>query len=120
MISHITKRFRKLLAALSNEIQKQAKDAYTHFKKDPYHPGLHFKRVHSTRPIYSVRISINYRAVGIQKDSEIIWFWVGIHTDYEKLLNKFSQPKMHLFLCQSFVVFQEVSVFLMSTGNHFW
>jgi hypothetical protein len=61
----------KLLTELPNEIQKQAKDAYTHFKKDPYHPGLHFKRVHSTRPIYSARISINYRAVGIQKGSEI-------------------------------------------------
>jgi hypothetical protein len=72
MISHTTKRFRKLLTELPNEIQKQAKEAYIHFKKDPYHPGLHFKRVHSTRPIYSVRISINYRAVGLQEGSEII------------------------------------------------
>ena len=91
MISHTTKRFRKLLAELPKEIQKQAKEAYTHFKKDPYHPGLHFKRVHSTRPIYSVRISIDYRAVGIQQGSEIVWFWVGSHPDYEKLLNKLRQ-----------------------------
>ncbi|NOG83885.1 MAG: hypothetical protein D8M57_19910 [Candidatus Scalindua sp. AMX11] len=91
MISHTTKRFRKLLTELSNQIQKQAKEAYIHFNENPYHPGLHFKRVHSTKPIYSVRISINYRAVGIQKGSEIVWFWVGTHTDYEKLLNKLRQ-----------------------------
>jgi mRNA-degrading endonuclease RelE of RelBE toxin-antitoxin system len=65
MISHTTKRFRKLLTELPKEVQKQAKEAYTDFKNDPYHPGLHFKRVHSTRPIYSARISIDYRAVGI-------------------------------------------------------
>ena len=91
MISHTTEQFRKLLAELPKKIQKQAKDAYTHFKNDPYHPGVHFKRVHSTRPIYSARISIDYRAVGIQKDNEIVWFWVGSHSDYEKLLNKLRQ-----------------------------
>ena len=83
MISHTTEQFRKLLAELPKKIQKQAKDAY--------HPGVHFKRVHSTRPIYSARISIDYRAVGIQKDNEIVWFWVGSHSDYEKLLNKLRQ-----------------------------
>ncbi|GAX61421.1 superfamily I DNA and RNA helicase [Candidatus Scalindua japonica] len=91
MISHTTKRFRKLLTELPNEIQKKAKETYTHFKKNPYHPGLYFKRVHSTKPIYSARISINYRAVGIQQGREIVWFWVGTHTDYEKLLNKLKQ-----------------------------
>jgi len=40
------------LGALPKEIQKQAREAYVQFKKDPYHPGLHFKRVHSKRPIY--------------------------------------------------------------------
>jgi len=88
MISHTTKRFRKLFTGLPKEIQKQAKEAYTHFKQDPYYPGLHFKRVHSTRPIYSTRISIYYRAVGIQQDNQIVWFWIGSHKNYEKLLSK--------------------------------
>lgn len=90
MISHTTERFRKLLANLPKEIQKQAKEAYTVFEKDPHHPGLRFKRVHSKRPIYSVRVSRDYRALGIQQDGEMIWFWIGSHSDYDKILNQFS------------------------------
>ena len=88
MISHTTQRFRKLLAQLPKEIQKQAREAYLQFEKDPYHPGLRFKRVHSKRPIYAVRISRDYRALGIQNDNEIIWFWIGSHSDYDKMLRE--------------------------------
>lgn len=88
MISHTTERFRKAFAELPKEIQHQAKDAYKQFKKDPFYPSLRFKRVHSTKPVYSVRISIEYRAVGIQDENEIIWFWIGSHDDYTKLLSR--------------------------------
>ena len=39
---------------------------------NPYHPGLQFKQVHETQPIYSARISRDYRAVGVKDDNEII------------------------------------------------
>jgi mRNA-degrading endonuclease RelE of RelBE toxin-antitoxin system len=74
VISHTTEHFRKQLLDLPKETQRQVREAYAQFKKDPYHPGLHFKRVHSKRPIYAVRISKDYRALGIQQESEIIWF----------------------------------------------
>jgi len=86
--SHTTERFRKLLADLPNEIRKQAREAYVQFKKDPYLPGLHFKRIHSKRPIYAVRISKDYRALGILQNSKIIWFWIGSHSDYDKILKQ--------------------------------
>jgi len=86
MISHTTERFRKAFAQLPKEIQTQAKDAHQQFQEDPFYPSLRFKRVHSTKPIYSVRISGDYRAVGIQSGGEIVWFWIGSHNDYDKLL----------------------------------
>lgn len=67
MTSHTTERFRQLLAWLPKKILKHAKEAYAQFTKDPYHPGLHFKRVHSTRPIYSARISKDYRVWGYSR-----------------------------------------------------
>ena len=73
-MSHATERFRKLLAQLPKKIQKQAKEAYPQFEKDPYHPGLRIKRVHSKRLIFEVRISRNYRALSAQQDNAIIWF----------------------------------------------
>lgn len=88
MILRTSEKFRALFALLPNSIKIQAKQAYLQFKKDPYHPSLQFKRVHSTKPIYSVRVNIDYRAVGIIKENEIIWFWIGSHSVYDKLLNK--------------------------------
>ena len=88
MTSHTTEQFRKLLSRLPKDIQKQAKEAYAHFEKNPDHPGLRFKRVHSKRPVYAVRISRDYRALGIIQHSEIIWFWIGSHSDYDRILKE--------------------------------
>ena len=88
MISHTTERFRKAFAALPPQIQQQAKEAYRQFQDDPFYPSLRFKRIHSTRPVYSVRINVDYRAVGIQSENEIVWFWTGAHDDYMKLLSR--------------------------------
>lgn len=86
MNSRTTPRFRKALDGLPAHIQQQATDAFAIFQQDPYHPSLHFKRVHSTQPIYSARITRDYRAVGVIEGDTIIWFWVGSHADYDKLL----------------------------------
>jgi len=88
VISQTTEKFGKLFAALPLDIQNQAKVAYSQFKNNPYHPSLQFKRVHSSKPIYSARINRDYRAVGIFQDNDIILFWIGSHTEYEKLLQK--------------------------------
>jgi hypothetical protein len=88
MISRTTDRFWRCYRELPEEIKIKAKEAYKKFKRDPYYPALHFKRIHSTRPISSLRITKDYRTVGIQQNKEIIWFWIGSHADYEKLLNQ--------------------------------
>ncbi|WP_435051588.1 ParE family toxin-like protein [Desulfonema magnum] len=44
------------------------------------------KKFSRTSLVYSVRISDNYRAVGVKKGNTLIWFWAGLHSDYEKLL----------------------------------
>lgn len=74
--------------ALPKNIRIQAKEAFLLFTSNPYHPSLHFKSVHSGESTVFVRISKDYRAVGIMKNDEIIWFWIGSHSDYEKLLKQ--------------------------------
>lgn len=79
--------FRKLLAALPREVRAQARAAFSLFLQDPWHPSLHFKRVHPTEPIMSVRIGRDYRAVGIRREQgSILWYWIGPHEQYETLL----------------------------------
>ncbi len=50
--------------------------------------SLHFKRVHSNQAIYSARITKNFRAIGVINDGIIIWFWIGSHDDYDRILKK--------------------------------
>jgi hypothetical protein len=68
-------------------VQRLARDAYSIFEQDPYHPSLHFERKHGIRNIWSVRISAGYRALGVMPyGGEIVWFFIGSHAEYEKLL----------------------------------
>lgn len=79
------KEFNKLFAHLPRSVQEQAEATYQLFKRDPYHPSLHFKRIDRQAPIYSVRIGAHYRAVGIWREDTILWYWIGSHEDYNKL-----------------------------------
>jgi len=88
MISKTTKRFRDALGKLPKDVQRQARDAYRLFSQDPNHPGLRFKKVHTTEPIYSARISIDYRALGVLDGEDIVWFWIGSHAQYDKVLQQ--------------------------------
>ncbi len=75
--------FWEMFDKLPTEIQNNAKRLFELLKSNPFHPSLHLKKV---RDYWSIRIGVKYRALGIQKDEIIIWFWIGKHDDYEKLL----------------------------------
>lgn len=86
MKSRVTRSFRRGFGALSPELQRRARRAFERFQENPSHPGLWFKKVHPVEPVFSVRISQDYRAVGRRDGDEIIWFFIGDHDDYERLL----------------------------------
>jgi hypothetical protein len=83
-----TSRFRKAFENLPEQVQEQAREAYRQFKRNPFHPSLHFKQVHPSKPIYSVRINVDYRAVGIRDGDEVVWFWIGGHEAYDKVVGQ--------------------------------
>ena len=56
------------------------------WKENPRHPGVQFKRVDDEEPVYSARVSDAYRAVGILEGDTVIWYWIGSHDEYERLL----------------------------------
>lgn len=89
MRSRTTARFRKALADLPEQVQEQARAAYRQFLRDPRHPGLRLKQIHSTLPIYSARVGLHYRAVGErQEDDTVVWFWIGSHAEYDRLIRR--------------------------------
>ena len=45
-----------------------------------------FKLVNPQRRTYSVRIGIHYRALGLRNADEVLWYWIGRHDEYERLI----------------------------------
>ena len=88
MISRTSPAFRKRFRHLPTTVQRQDRAAYQLWGRNPYHPSLQFKRVHPTDPIYSVRVGRTWRAVGLQREDQILWFWIGSHADYDDLLQQ--------------------------------
>jgi hypothetical protein len=78
--------FWKAYRALPEPVQTAAREAYRRFAEDPSHPGLQFKRVGKKRPVYSARIGLDHRALGVVSRSEVVWFWIGPHGTYDRLL----------------------------------
>jgi hypothetical protein len=73
---------------LPPQVQAQARLAYQLFRQDPFHPSLRFKQVHPSRPIFSARVGLSYRALAVREKDEVIWFWIGSHADYDDLLGR--------------------------------
>ncbi len=86
MKSVTTERFRKSFANLPHEIQERARKSYNLWKQDRNHPGLHFKQVHNQQQIYSIRVGLSYRALGVRQGDTMIWFWIGSHEDYNNII----------------------------------
>lgn len=79
-------RFWKLYNRLPHQEQERARKAYQMWKTNPNASGLHFKRVSDQEPIYSARVSDDYRVLGLLEGNTIVWFWIGKHDEYERIL----------------------------------
>jgi hypothetical protein len=88
VISRRTPRFHKAFGGLPSEIKDAAREAYARFRADPSHPARHLKLVHPTQAIYSVRITLHYRALAVREHDTFIWFWIGTHAQYDALLKR--------------------------------
>lgn len=86
MNSLTTERFRKAFNELPEKIKILAKKNYNLWKSNPTHKSLRYKKISQTREIYSIRIGKGWRAIGTKEDDNMIWFWVGSHSEYDKLI----------------------------------
>ncbi len=84
MNHHTVEPFWELFNKLTIEIQSIAKKNFDILKSNPLHPSLHFKKVND---FWSIRIGLSYRALEVQKNENVIWFWIGNHNEYDKLIS---------------------------------
>lgn len=69
--------------ALPPEIRDHADRAFVLLKQNPKHPSLRFKKIGRR---WSARIGVKYRALALEVDGGFLWYWIGSHADYDKLI----------------------------------
>lgn len=84
MISATLPSFWSSYNALSKEVKRAAKKAYSLWEQNPFHPSLHFKCINREQDIWSVRVTLRHRAVGVLDGDSVTWFWIGNHDDYKR------------------------------------
>ncbi len=86
MKSELSEDFIQLFNKLPDRVKKTARKNYKLWKENIYHPGLEFKKLKTKKLIYSIRIGIGWRALGVKKNNDtIVWFWIGSHEEYNEL-----------------------------------
>lgn len=78
-------KFWNCYARLPKEIQKLADYNFELPKRNGRHPSLHFQKVGR---MWSVRVGIHYRAAAVESGSDLVWFWIGHHSEYDRLLGR--------------------------------
>ncbi len=73
--------FWELYAKLPSSIQELADKQYELLKANPKHPSLQLKKVGR---YWSVRVGLRYRAVAVEIEEGLLWFWIGTHAEYDK------------------------------------
>lgn len=74
-------RFWKCYEDLPTEVQQLADKNFALLKADSFHPSLHFKKVGD---YWSVRVGEHYRALALETEQGIVWFWISTHAQYDK------------------------------------
>ena len=71
------------LRALPKPVQQLSHKSFALLNSNPRHPSLHLKQIGR---FWSVRIGLSYRALGVGIEDGVLWFWIGSHADYDRLV----------------------------------
>ena len=75
--------FWKEYSRLNESTKQRARKTYSLWRENPSHPSLRFKCINTRENIWSVRVSKDFRAIGVLDGDTVTWFWIGNHDDYE-------------------------------------
>ena len=75
--------FWKAYDNLPADVRNRADKAFALLKQDPRHPSLHFKKIGRR---WSARIDRNHRALALETEDGFLWYWIGTHADYDRLI----------------------------------
>jgi hypothetical protein len=78
-----TPRFWDCYRQLPGEVRRLADRCYELLRQDSHHPSLHFRKIGR---FWSARVGLHYRVLAVEHESDLVWFWIGSHAEYDRLL----------------------------------
>ncbi len=75
--------FWEMYEALPEDIQRLADKNFQLLKADLQHPSLHFKKIEG---MWSARVGAHYRALAVDHEGGLLWFWIDSHAEYDKMM----------------------------------
>ncbi len=85
MSNFASRAFWESYESLPAHIRELADRNFALLRADPSHPSLHFKRVGRFR---SVRVGRTFRALAVDVEGGLLWFWIGEHSEYERIVGR--------------------------------
>jgi len=64
--------------------KERADKNFALLKEDSRHPSLHLKKIGD---YWSVRVGLRHRALAVEIEDGLLWFWIGSHADYDRLVS---------------------------------
>ena len=83
MIHSASPAFWECYKKLPDAVRALADKNFALLKDNASHPSLHFKKVGRSR---SARLGRDFRALAVEIDEGLLWFWIGNHADYDRLI----------------------------------
>ena len=68
---------------LPEHVRALARKNFALLKENARHPSLHLKKAGK---YWSVRIGVRHRALAVEIEGGRLWFWIGTHAEYDRLL----------------------------------
>jgi hypothetical protein len=78
-----SRKFWQCYQRLPSIVQQLADKNFQLLKADPKHPSLQFKAVGR---MWSARVGAHYRALAVESGSDLVWFWIGTHAEYNQII----------------------------------
>ena len=74
---------------MPQDIRARADKQFVLLKSNPNHGSLQFKKIgiRVGKEIWSVRVTLKFRALAFKEVNEYVWFWIGEHAVYETLIH---------------------------------
>ena len=70
--------------SLPVEVQLLARKDFELLKQNPRHPSLRLKKA---GVFWTVRVGVHYRAIAKERAEGLNWFWIGHHSEYDRLVS---------------------------------